>query len=219
MIEPGTTSQDILRDDILASGHDDFVSMADVQACFFDGLLNDLSTEHQQLVVDTVRSLLEDGLAEVGDIPGRNDPGFKPWPGTVDDVMTRFVDRFVGCYDDRLQWQYTIWLNLTAKGQQASDDILAGRPIADVATVSNALEAVPAEARAVIVEELNRRDPALLAELRGGQEPTTEQSDAVNLLLAKAIIESLGPDWTPNEHGLAVEHAVTTFFEVWPRQR
>jgi hypothetical protein len=85
--------------------------------------------------------------------------------------------------------------------------------------VSNALEAVPAEARAVIVEELNRRDPALLAELRGGQEPTTEQSDAVNLLLAKAIIESLGPDWTPNEHGLAVEHAVTTFFEVWPRQR
>ncbi|MDT5353570.1 MAG: hypothetical protein QOJ56_2102 [Mycobacterium sp.] len=85
--------------------------------------------------------------------------------------------------------------------------------------MSNALEAVPAEARAVIVEELNRRDPALLAELRGGQEPTTEQSDAVNLLLAKAIIESLGPDWTPNEHGLAVEHAVTTFFEVWPRQR
>jgi hypothetical protein len=85
--------------------------------------------------------------------------------------------------------------------------------------MSNTLDAIPAEARAVIVDELNRRDPALLAELRGGQEPTTEQSDAVNLLLAKAIIESLGPDWTPNEHGLAIEHAVTTFFEVWPRQR
>jgi hypothetical protein len=85
--------------------------------------------------------------------------------------------------------------------------------------MSNTLDAIPAEARAVIVDELNRRDPALLAELRGGQEPTTEQSDAVNLLLAKAIIESLGPDWTPNEHGLAVEHAVTTFFEVWPRRR
>jgi hypothetical protein len=85
--------------------------------------------------------------------------------------------------------------------------------------MSNILDAIPAEARAVIVDELDRRDPALLAELRSAQEPTTEQSYAVNLLLARAIIESLGPDWTPNEHGLAVERAVTTFFEVWPTSR
>ena len=38
---------------------------------------------------------------ELGDIPGRDDPGFKPWPGTVtNEVMTRFVDRFVEHYDD-----------------------------------------------------------------------------------------------------------------------
>jgi hypothetical protein len=85
--------------------------------------------------------------------------------------------------------------------------------------MSNALDAVPAEARAVIVDELTRRDPALLAELRDVQEPTTEQSDAVNRLLATAIIESMGPDWTPSAHGLAVERAVTTFFEVWPLYR
>jgi hypothetical protein len=85
--------------------------------------------------------------------------------------------------------------------------------------MSNVLEAIPAEARAVIVDELKRRDPALLAELRSAQEPTTEQSDVVNLLLARAIIETLGPDWTPNEHGLAVERAVTTYFEVWPIYR
>ena len=128
MAESEDNVRDTLRDDILASGHDDFVSMADVQACIFDGLLADLSTEHQQLVVDTVRSLLEDGLVEVGDIPGRDDPGFKPWPGTVDEVMTRFVDRFVGHHDDPLEWQYTIWLNLTAKGQQASNDIVGKAP-------------------------------------------------------------------------------------------
>jgi hypothetical protein len=85
--------------------------------------------------------------------------------------------------------------------------------------VGDVLNAIPAEARAVIVDELNRRDPVLLAELRGAQEPTTEQSDAVNLLLARAIIESLGPDWTPNEHILAVERSVTTYFEVWPTCR
>jgi len=124
MKDSGNTAQDTLRADILAIGHDDFVSMADVQACLCGGLLADLSTERRQLVVDTVRSLLEDGLMELGDIPGRDDPGFKPWPGTVDEVMTRYVDRFVGHYDDRLKWQYSIWLNLTAKGRQASADII-----------------------------------------------------------------------------------------------
>jgi hypothetical protein len=85
--------------------------------------------------------------------------------------------------------------------------------------VSNALDAVPAEARAVIVDELTHRDPALLADLRGTQEPTTEQRDAVERLLASAVINSMGPDWTPNEHGLAVERAVKIFLEVWPMHR
>jgi hypothetical protein len=62
MTEPETTAQDSLRDSILASGHNDFVSMADVQACICGGLLAELSAERQQLVVDTVRSLLEEGL-------------------------------------------------------------------------------------------------------------------------------------------------------------
>jgi hypothetical protein len=124
MKDSGNAAQDTLRADILAMGHDDFVSMADVQASICGGLLAELSTERQQLVVDTVRSLLEDGLVEVGDIPSRNDPGFKPWPGTLDEVMTQFIGRFVGRYDDQLQWQYTIWFNLTAKGRQASADIV-----------------------------------------------------------------------------------------------
>jgi hypothetical protein len=85
--------------------------------------------------------------------------------------------------------------------------------------VSNALDAVPAEARAVIVDELTHRDPALLADLRSTQEPTTEQRDAVERLLASAVINSMGADWTPNEHGLAVERAVKTFLEVWPMHR
>jgi len=129
MTEPGTTARDTLRRDILASGHNDFVSMADVQACICGGLLAELSAEHQQLVVDTVRSLVVDGLVEAGVIPSPSSPGFKTWPGTVDEVMTRFVDRFIGHYDDERQWQYTIWLNLTAKDQQPSNDIVGKAPV------------------------------------------------------------------------------------------
>ena len=85
--------------------------------------------------------------------------------------------------------------------------------------MSNALDAIPAEARSVIADELGRRDPALLAELRGTREPTTEQREAVERNLASAVIKSLGPDWTPSAHGLAVERAVKSFLEVWPIHR
>ncbi|MDT7722991.1 MAG: hypothetical protein QOE94_4002 [Mycobacterium sp.] len=122
MTEPETTAQDTLRGDILAMGRDDFVSMADVQGQISRGRLADSVAASQQLVVDTVRSLLEDGLVEVGVIPSPSSPGFKTWPGTVDEVMTRFTDRFVGHYDDRRQWEYTIWFNLTPKGEQVSAD-------------------------------------------------------------------------------------------------
>lgn len=85
--------------------------------------------------------------------------------------------------------------------------------------MTNALDAIPAEARAVIADELTRRDPALLAELRSTLEPTTEQRDAVERHLASAVIKSLGPDWTPSEHGMAAERAVKIFLEVWPIHR
>jgi hypothetical protein len=86
-------------------------------------------------------------------------------------------------------------------------------------SMRDALNAIPAEARAVIVDELTRRDPALLADLRGTQDPSTEQRDAVERLLASAVVNNMGTDWTPNEHGLAVERAVKTFREVWPTRR
>ena len=85
--------------------------------------------------------------------------------------------------------------------------------------MTNALDAIPPESAAVIVDELTRRDPELLAELRSAKEPTTEQRAAVNRLLASAVIKSLGPNWTPNEYGLAVERAVKAFLEVLPLYR
>jgi hypothetical protein len=122
MTEPRTTAEDALRGDILAMGCDDFVSMADVLGQISRGRLADSVAERQQLVVDTVRSLLVDGLVEVGVIPSLDDPGFRTWPGTVDEVMTRFIDRFVAHYDDRRGWEYAIWFNLTPEGEQAAAD-------------------------------------------------------------------------------------------------
>ncbi|BBX41035.1 hypothetical protein [Mycobacterium simiae] len=81
------------------------------------------------------------------------------------------------------------------------------------------LDAVAPEHRDVIVEELSHRDPALLADLRDATEPTLEQREGVNRALADAVVWSLGPDYSPNDHGLAVERAVKAFLEAWPIHR
>ncbi|OBK50274.1 hypothetical protein [Mycobacterium kubicae] len=85
--------------------------------------------------------------------------------------------------------------------------------------MNTVLDMIPPEHRAVIVDELARRDSALLAQLRDAQEPTTQQREAVEHLLATAVIKSLGSDNIPNERGLAVERAVKAFLEAWPIYR
>lgn len=85
--------------------------------------------------------------------------------------------------------------------------------------MGTALDAVAPQHRDVIVEELSHRDPALLAALRNATEPTLEQREGVNRALADAVVWSLGPNYKPNDHGLAVERAVKAFLEVWPISR
>lgn len=127
MTDPGPTAQETLRDDVLAGGRDDWVSMADVQGRISRRGLADSASERQQLILHTIRSLLQDGLVEVGDIPAPGDPGFLVWPGTLDEVMEGLAERIVGHSDDPDSWEYSTWLNLTPKGQQASDQIVRQR--------------------------------------------------------------------------------------------
>jgi hypothetical protein len=127
MTEFSPTAQDTLRDDILAGGHDDWVSMAEVRGCISRGRLADSAAQRQQLMLQTIRSLMLDGLIEVGDIPAPSDPGFLVWPGTLDEVMARLTERIVDRYDDPDSWEYSTWLDLTAEGQKASAEIVRKR--------------------------------------------------------------------------------------------
>lgn len=86
-------------------------------------------------------------------------------------------------------------------------------------SVSNVFKRIPDEARLLIIKELERRNPALLLELRTSAKPTNAQSDAVVGVLAPALQETFGPDYAPNEYGLAVERAIDAYLEAWPRQR
>jgi hypothetical protein len=93
---------------------------------------------------------------------------------------------------------------------------VADTPVSDENPVKSALDALPPEPSAIIADELAGADPNLLAQLRSTQEPNNEQRQAVNELLATAVVRSMGADWVPNAHGIAVERAVKVFLEHWP---
>lgn len=79
------------------------------------------------------------------------------------------------------------------------------------------LDAIPTTSRALIVEELKRRDPALLHELRTAAKPTNQQSHAIVNLLIDALSENYGPGHIPNERGKAIDDAIADYFLTWPR--
>ncbi|MFP1155281.1 hypothetical protein [Mycobacterium sherrisii] len=60
--------------------------------------------------------------------------------------------------------------------------------------MNNVLDAIPAEHRAVIIDELARRDPTMLAELRATKEPSSEQTRAVVDVLISKMMNNFGPD-------------------------
>lgn len=123
MTDSPNAVQELLRNDILVYGISESVSMADVRGCLDRRGLATAPAVRQQLVLDTVRSLLGDGLIEVGNIPGSNDPGFLVWPGGIDEVMRELADRIVDRWDDPDSWEYSTWLNLTPAGQTAAAQV------------------------------------------------------------------------------------------------
>ncbi len=85
--------------------------------------------------------------------------------------------------------------------------------------MSNVLDAIPPEFRAIIVEELTHRHPNLLDELRGTQEPTNDQSDTVVDVLSDAMSPHFGPGHIPNERGKAIDNAIGAYLLAWPIYR
>ena len=85
--------------------------------------------------------------------------------------------------------------------------------------MNSVLDAVPSDHRALIVDELKRRNPDLVKELCDAERPTNSQSDAIVNALSYALSANYGPGHTPNEYGLAVERAIDAYLEAWPLYR
>ncbi|VAZ79270.1 hypothetical protein LAUMK4_04396 [Mycobacterium persicum] len=115
--QPIEVAQDRLRAELLVSALYDLVPLAEVESLITRGDLIETLPARQQFALRTIRSLLEDGLMQIGDLPY---PGerFAGWDLSVDAAMERVSNLFVSKYDEPDLWEFTIWLGLTPAGER-----------------------------------------------------------------------------------------------------
>ena len=113
-----------LRAQLLISGLSDWVSLAEVQQIISHFQLADTDEERRDLIIRTIRSLLDDGVVQIGELPGR-DGTFPAWE-PIDVAMARLRERFVGHYNEPTSWDYSIWLGLTEAGRGVAKALRAG---------------------------------------------------------------------------------------------
>ena len=76
------------------------------------------------LTLRTIRSLLKDGLMQIGELSGP-DGTFPAWE-PIDEAMDRLHERFVDHYAEPASWDYSIWLGLTEAGLPVAKALRAG---------------------------------------------------------------------------------------------
>jgi hypothetical protein len=69
-------------------------------------------------------ALLEDGLMQIGELPGP-DGVFPAWE-PIDVAMDRLRERFVGHHAEPTPWDYSIWLGLTEAGLSVAKPLRGG---------------------------------------------------------------------------------------------
>jgi uncharacterized protein with GYD domain len=117
--DPG--AKDKLRSILLTSGLYDWVPLVEVKTAIAHYNLATTPAAQQDLALQTIRSLLEDGLMQIGDLPGP-DGKFPAWELPIDAAMERVYDRFVLHHRDPTQWEFSIWLGLTDSGKRLAEN-------------------------------------------------------------------------------------------------
>lgn len=73
----------------------------------------------QRRVLELIRALVSDGLAELGNLEGAFGR-FEAWPAPLDESLQRIERVYVERFDEETIWPWYAWLNLTAAGDAAA---------------------------------------------------------------------------------------------------
>ena len=118
-----------LREELLNAGLIDWVSMSEADGRAAKYCPEVLKPQRQELVLDTLRELVDEGLFTAGSLD-TPDGRFGAFDEALDDVMARIRSAYVDNYDDTSRWVFRFWFELTDKGTDAAQETERGREIA-----------------------------------------------------------------------------------------
>lgn len=109
------------REKILVDGVGDWVQLLAVHWHVEQESPDTSLPEVQEKTIDMIRSLVREGLFELGTVPS-DAIGFVPssdLEGTIQEIRRDYIGQF----EDR-DWEYHWWLNLTPKGEQLAEPLI-----------------------------------------------------------------------------------------------
>jgi hypothetical protein len=117
-----TTARENVREDLLVEALADYVDISTVDSHVTRQNPSASVSEVQNETLETVRSLVSDGLFVLGAMSGK-DGRWEAWDAPLDASMQKISELYVTRYDDPPAWVWSTWMELTDKGRQAAREL------------------------------------------------------------------------------------------------
>jgi hypothetical protein len=114
-----TTALEKVRAELLTDGLADYVDLGAVDSQVTRHNPSAPISQVQRETLETIRSLVSDGLFELGDLSGEGG-SLVGWSGSLDESIQRISDVYVAKYDDPPAWVWSAWMELTDKGERVA---------------------------------------------------------------------------------------------------
>lgn len=118
------------REEVLLLGLVDWVALSSVHGAVEKENPGEPLAVVQDKVLDLIRSLVTDGLFELGDLATGNGR-FGAWDTPLDESIQQIRDVYVNQFDDDPEWWFYCWLSPTENGLKAAEAIEARQDSAD----------------------------------------------------------------------------------------
>jgi hypothetical protein len=109
------TTTEIIRDNLLLKGLGRPVALNAIDWKIKQQNPSASDTQVQQETLETIRTLVDDGLFRLGDV---NKFRFVASKRSLDRSLDKISHRYVGHYGDPKRWMFSAWMKLTDKGQR-----------------------------------------------------------------------------------------------------
>jgi hypothetical protein len=107
------------REEVLLRGLIDWVALERVHWIVAGENAGEPLAVIQDKVLDLIRSLVTDGLFEVGDLTP-DDGRFRAWDTTLDESIKRIREVYMTKFADEPEWWFYCWLESTEEGQRVA---------------------------------------------------------------------------------------------------